>query len=257
MSRAKKPIRRVTRPPTLPPLFWWKKVGLDPNPNRRRSFQAVFTPEQARQMLTEAKAPGGPNYADLRTAVDYLNRLAAEIREPPLPRAEAIADWAEETATAAWHLLRGFGVDPKLVADGSAALTPKARQNLDEALLPMITGPLSDRVRRGDHLRAPLSHRDAIALAIDSLAFLAWVTDDAAGWWRRQSKGAGANKKEATHKLAIHGAAAYRAATGKEPGLNPGGPFARFLAEIVNELCIDIEAGAAVAAWRREAKRNR
>jgi hypothetical protein len=296
MNRAKKPIRRVTRPPTVPHLHIWKLMKLDPAPSRRRSFQAVFTPEKARQMLTEAEAPGRPNDAALKTAADYLNQLAAEIREPPPPRAEAIAEWAEETTTAALDLLRRFGVDRKTVVGADASyrlggfgkfpnspdaimrsellrwlgvdpksvvadgflLTPEARRNLREILFGGIGigGPFADRVLRPGTARA-VPRSDTIDFLIDALALLTMATDEAARTWRSYRKGAGANKKEATHKLAILGAAAYRAGTGKEPGLNPEGPFARFLSDIATKLGVNIEAGAAVAAWRREAKRNR
>jgi hypothetical protein len=246
MSRTKKPIRHLPRPPAMPAGFYWQPQ--------------TFTPESVAEIMRAVKAPGGPDYADLKTAALHLNDLVVEIGEPPPPRAEAVAAWARETAQAARDLLRRFGVDVKTLAAGGAALSPDARENLKGALEPALIladqhGPLADLTNRmGQH--AAHERPAAIVPAIDALALLAIAADEAADFWRSHSKGAGATAKDATRKLAIRGAAAYRAGTDKEPGLNPGGPFARFLAEIVNELSIDIEAGAAVAAWRREVKKS-
>jgi hypothetical protein len=263
MNRAKKAIRHLPRPPAMPSRFFWM-LGEDywfAGQRRGSSHQACFAPDHIREMLAAAKAPGGPDYADLGAAASFLNLLAADIREPPPPRAEAVAAWAKETAQAARDLLHRFGVDVKTLAAGGAALSPDARENLKGALEPVMIladrhGPLADLTSRmGKH--AAHERPAAIVPAIDALAMLAIVADEAADFWHSHSKGAGANAKNATRKLAIRGAAAYRAGTGKEPGLNPEGPFARFLSHIATNLGVNIEAGAAVAAWRREAKRNR
>ena len=257
MNRAKKPIRRVTRPPAMPAGFYWQPP--------------TFTPDRVREMLVAAKAePGGPDYADLKTAALHLNDLVAEIGEPPPPRAEAVASWARETAQAARDLLRRFGVDVKTLASGGAALSPDARENLEIALEPALAraGKIqsaTDKTLDAEMPRGLVRHvaiyephecHKAIAPAIEALALLALATEGAAIHWQEYVT-PGATAKDATRKLAIRGAAAYRAGTGKEPGLNPEGPFARFLFEIATKLGVNIEAGAAVAAWRREAKRNR
>ena len=81
-----------TAPPTMPGRFAW--VPDD------------FTPATVAEMLKEAKAPGGPGYANLEAAASHLNQLVIAIFKPPPPhdwrdgppRPEPIAAWAKETA---------------------------------------------------------------------------------------------------------------------------------------------------------------
>jgi hypothetical protein len=221
-------------------------------------------------MLVAAKAePGGPDYADLKAAALHLNDLVAEIGEPPPPRAEAVASWARETAQAARDLLRRFGVDVKTLAAGGAALSPDARENLEIALEPALgragkiksatDKTLDAKMPRGlvRHVAIyePHERHKAIAPAIEALALLALATEGAAIHWQEYVR-PGATAKDATRKLAIRGAAAYRAGTGEEPGLNPEGPFGRFLGEVAEKLGIEISPAAAVSVWRREIENN-
>jgi hypothetical protein len=96
-------------------------------PGRFAWVQYDFTPEAVAEMLQEAKVPGAPDYADLKTAASRLNDLASAIGEPAPPRPESLAAWCEETAAAADVLLRRFGADPAWIARGSAVLPAEAR----------------------------------------------------------------------------------------------------------------------------------
>lgn len=257
MGRTKKPIRRVTRPPKMPARFYWQPE--------------TFTPAKVAKMLKEARAPGGPKYANLEAAASHLNDLVADIGEPPPPSPKAIAEWAEETAQAARDLLRRFGVDVKTLAAGGAALSPEARENLETALEPALARagkiksatdkPLDAKMPRGlaRHVAKcePHERHKAIAPAIEALALLALATEGAAIHWQEYVT-PGANQKDLTRKLAIRGAVAYLAGTGREKtGFSNEGPFERFLGEVAAALDVKIKAAAAVAAWRREDEKTR
>lgn len=207
------------RPPAMPGRFAW--VPDD------------FTPPSVAEMLKEAKAPGGPDFADLKAAAASLNGLASAIGEPEPPRPETIAAWAKETATAADALLRRLGADPVEIARGGAMMPAEARDNVREILEPgMMLAPVESPLAglaRDMGGRAPHSRAKALAPALEGLGLIFLALQEAEAFWRNHGKGGGRNEAHRARLLVAHGAAAYCHATGKEPGLSEQGPALRFL----------------------------
>jgi len=241
---ARKPAKRprdVTPPPVMPGRFAW--------------VQNDFTPEAVAEMLQEAKVPGAPDYADLKTAASRLNDLASAIGEPAPPRPESLAAWCEETATAADVLLRRFGADPAWIARGSAVLPAEGRASLREILEPalMLAPPESPLAGLARDLGAMAPHErgKALAPALDGLALMFLALQEADGFWRGLGKGGGRNEAHRARLLVAYGATAFRHATGQEPGLSERGPALRFLKILAKRLGVIVTPDGILGHLRR------
>jgi len=235
-----------TAPPTMPGRAAWVKDD--------------FTPDSVREMLDKAKAPGGPDFADLKAAASRLNDLVTAIFKPPPPkdwlnapprpepiaaraketappRPETIAAWCKETATAADALLRRLGADPVEIARGGAVMPAEARaearDSLRDILEPalMLAPPESPLAGLARDMGGLATHERAkpLAPALEGLGLIFLALQEAEAFWRGLGKGGGRNEAHRARLLVAHGAAAYRHATGKEPGLSEQGPALRFL----------------------------
>ena len=225
-------------------------------PGRYAEVPVVFTPETVKEILGAVEAPGGPGYANLEAAASHLNDLVIAICEPEPPRPEKIAAWAKETATAANALLRLFGADPVEIARGGAVMPAEARDNVREILEPgmMLAPPESPLAGLAHDLGAMATHERAKALAraLDGLAWMFLALQKADGFWHdpKRRRG-GRNPAHDARRLVAHGAGAYRAATGREPGLNERGPALRFLQAIAKGLEIRVTPQGLLEHLRR------
>jgi hypothetical protein len=243
---AKRP-RDVTPPPVMPGRFAW--------------VQNDFTPEAVAEMLQEAKVPGAPDYADLKTAASRLNDLASAIGEPAPPRPESLAAWCEETATAADVLLRRFGADPAWIARGSAVLPAEARANLRELLEPALMlappeSPLATLAREMGFAES-FERPSAIAPALQGLGMLLLALNEAGEFWRKHGAGGGRNAAHHARLVVVYGAGAYRHATGRKPGKTEQGPALRFLEILAARLGVATTPQGTLGHLRRGVAKTR
>jgi hypothetical protein len=227
--------RKPAAPPPMPASFAWETGAWDV--------------EAVRRMLKAAKIK--PPFADLEGAALHLEMLAQDFSNHAPPRAEAMARWARETSKTAHKLLAAIGADPVEIARGGAVLSAEAREAFEGALEPglmmadarsPLAGLARDLGRPGPHERG-----EVLAPAIVSLGFLAAALSEAEGFWRSYSKGAGRTPDHYGRVLAIRCAAAYCAATGKEPGAQAGGPAVRLALAVFRALAPGWPAPSAVA----------
>ncbi|MCA3377615.1 MAG: hypothetical protein INF64_10865 [Roseomonas sp.] len=227
--------RKPAAPPPMPASFAWETGTWDAGAVRRA--------------LEAAKVK--PPFGDLEGAAVHLEMLAQDFGAIAPPRAEAMARWAKETGEAARKLLAALGADPGEIARGGVVLPADAREALEGALEPglMLAPPESPLAGLARDLGALAKHQRAKALApaMQGLGLLLLALQEAEGFWGGYAKGAGKTPDHYGRVLALRCAAAYRHATGREPGAQANGPAVRFALGVFAMLAPRRPAPSAVA----------
>jgi len=185
----------------------------------------LFFAETVSDLLAEARVR--PPHINLECAAERLELIALDLEAGEPPRPEEIARWAERLEAKARELAELLGCDLAALAVGGAGRAMGATDLLEAAMIEADDRSDLAELARSAGAFTPLDRARLLRQVPESVGLVMLAAREGADFWRKHTKG-GRSRLFVARALIFHTAGAYRAATGREPGVKPDGPAVRF-----------------------------